>query len=107
MNKYATGTFGAAVLLVAATIGAASPAGAAPSWEMPDVEGMILQEAWDEVVSTTEGLVAPETATENGSPLEQINLTNWVVCSQSPAAGDEILAEEPPELEVARPSRCE
>ena len=106
MKKRATG-IGAATLLVAGALGLAGPASAATSWEMPDVEGMILQQAWDEIVSTTEGAVVPETAAADGTPYEQINLTNWVVCAQSPSDGSEFSAEEPPELEVARPNQCE
>lgn len=54
---------------------------------MPDVEGEVLQDAWDKVVSTTDGAVVPETATAEGPPFEQFNLTNWEVCSQSPDEG--------------------
>ncbi|WP_226863530.1 hypothetical protein [Mycolicibacterium baixiangningiae] len=74
---------------------------------MPDVEGAILQEAHDAIVSTTEGAVVPQTSAADGTPYEQINLTNWVVCAQSPSAGGQISAEAPPELEVARPNECE
>ena len=52
----------------------AAPAAAQPSWEMPDVEGEVLQDAWDKVVSTTDGAVVPETATAEGPPFEQFNL---------------------------------
>lgn len=107
MKKRVAGTVGAATLLIAGTVGLAAPAAAASAWEMPDVEGMILQEAWDEIVSTTDGAVVPETAAADGTPYEQINLTNWVVCEQSPSEGDEFSAEEPPELEVARLNGCE
>jgi beta-lactam-binding protein with PASTA domain len=106
MKKRAAGTVGAVSLLIAGTLGLAAPAAAASSWEMPDVEGMILQEAWDEIVSTTDGAVTPETTAADGTPYEQINLTNWVVCEQSPSEGDEFSAEEPPELEVARLNGC-
>lgn len=106
MKQRATGLLGAAVL-VAGSLGLAGPASAATSWEMPDVEGLILQEAWDEIVSTSEGALVPETSAADGMPYEQINLTNWVVCEQSPSEGDEFSAEEPPELEVARFNGCE
>lgn len=106
MKQRATGLLGAAVL-VAGSIGLAGPAAAATAWEMPDVEGMILQEAWDEIMPASEGALVPETSAADGTPYEQISLTNWVVCEQSPSEGDEISAEEPPELEVARPNGCE
>ena len=107
MNKYATGLVGAVSLLTAAaTIGLASPASAQPSWEMPDVEGELLQGAWDSVVSATDGALVPETAPASGPPYEQINLTYWEVCAQSPEAGDEVSQDAPPELEVARPGLC-
>ncbi|MGE2717627.1 hypothetical protein ACQI4L_26500 [Mycolicibacterium litorale] len=105
MTKRAIGLVGAVTVLAA--IGLAGPAAAADSWEMPDVEGAILQEAHDTIVSTTEGVLVPETSTADGTPYEQINLTNWVVCAQSPAAGGTISAEAPPELEVARFNSCE
>ncbi|MBB2992953.1 hypothetical protein FHR72_004460 [Mycolicibacterium iranicum] len=73
---------------------------------MPDVEGAVLQDAWDAVVSATDGTLEPQTSTAEGPPFEQINLTNWEVCSQSPADGEEISADSPPELEVARPGAC-
>jgi beta-lactam-binding protein with PASTA domain len=106
MNKRATG-LGAVTLLVAGSIGLAGPAAAAESWAMPDVEGAILQEAHDDIASTTSGAVLPETTAADGTPYEQINLTNWVVCAQSPSAGEEISVDSPPELEVARPNGCE
>ena len=61
----------------------------------------------DEIVSTTDGAVVPVTAAVDGTPYEQVNLTNWVVCAQSPSAGEEISVDSPPELEVARPNGCE
>jgi hypothetical protein len=107
MKKRAAVAVGAASLLVTAGVGLAGPVAAAESWAMPDVEGAILQEAHDDIVSTTEGVVFPETSAVDGTPYEQINLTNWVVCAQSPSAGGEITVEEPPSLEVARPNKCE
>ena len=97
---------GVATVLVATALAVAAPAAAQPSWEMPDVEGEVLQDAWDEVVSTTDGAVVPETATAEGPPFEQFNLTNWEVCAQSPDEGDEISVDSPPELEVMRPGAC-
>ncbi|MBO0678990.1 hypothetical protein JRC04_16100 [Mycolicibacterium sp. S2-37] len=106
MDNRVVRLIGAASLLVMGSIGLASPAAADTTWEMPDVEGAVLHEAWGDVVSTTEGALLPETTTADGTPYEQINLTNWVVCSQSPAEGEEISAQEPPELEVARLNGC-
>ncbi|PRC56043.1 hypothetical protein C6A85_40630, partial [Mycobacterium sp. ITM-2017-0098] len=79
----------AASVLVAGAVSFAAPA-AADTWEMPDVEGAVLQSAWDAVVAATDGTLVPETSTAEGPPFEQINLTNWEVCSQSPSAGDEV-----------------
>ncbi|VEG56096.1 Uncharacterised protein [Mycolicibacterium aurum] len=101
----ATAIVGAACLLVAGAIGAAGPA-AADNWEMPNVEGEVLQSAWDAVVAATDGALVPETSTAEGPPFEQINLTNWEVCAQSPSAGEEVSAGTPPQLEVARPGGC-
>lgn len=106
MNKHIAGIVGAASLVVSASVGLASPAAAATEWEMPDVEGSILQGAWDEIVSASEGAVVPSTSSADGMPYEQINLTNWVVCAQSPSEGGMFSVEEPPELEVARPNQC-
>ncbi|MFA7513350.1 MAG: hypothetical protein WCZ29_22990 [Mycolicibacterium vanbaalenii] len=105
MKKHAIGIIGAASLFAAVAIGTANPA-AADTWEMPDVEGKVLQSAWDAVVAATDGELVPETATAEGPPFEQINLTNWEVCSQSPSAGEEVSEDSPPELEVARPNGC-
>lgn len=106
MKNYAAVVVGAAAsLLIAGALGAAGPA-AADTWEMPDVEGAVLQSAWDAVVAATDGTLVPETSTAEGPPYEQINLTNWEVCAQSPSAGEEVSADSPPELEVARPGSC-
>lgn len=106
MRKCALGRIGAATLLAAGAIGLAGPAAAADSWEMPDVRGLILQEADDLIASATGGAVVARTSDANGMPYEQINLTNWVVCSQSPAAGGTISERRPPRLQVARPNKC-
>ncbi|KUI33478.1 hypothetical protein [Mycobacterium sp. GA-2829] len=107
MTKRVGGLLGAVTLLAAGAVGLAAPSAAATSWEMPDVEGQILQEAWDTIASTTENAVVPETSAADGTPYEQINLTNWVVCAQSPAEGGSISVDAPPELEVARFNECE
>lgn len=92
-------------LLFATAVGVASPA-MADEWEMPDVEGELLQSATDAVLKASDGAVAPETSVAAGPPYEQINLTYWEVCSQSPEAGEEVSGDTPPELEVARPNQC-
>ncbi|TFV58203.1 hypothetical protein E4P42_12600 [Mycobacterium sp. PS03-16] len=106
MSKRSASIAGVVSLVVSASIGLASPAAAATEWEMPDVEGQILQSAWDAVLATSEGAVVPATSSADGMPYEQINLTNWVVCAQSPSEGGTFSAEEPPELEVARFNQC-
>jgi hypothetical protein len=105
MKKRGAG-LGVATLLVAGTLGLAGPASAADSWSMPNVEGSVLQEAHDAILSATDGAVVPVTSDADGMPYEQINLTNWVVCSQSPSAGGEISVQAPPQLLVARPNGC-
>lgn len=105
MKIYAARVVAVTSLLLATAVGAASPA-SADEWEMPDVEGDILQSAQDAVLKASDGAVAPETSVASGPPYEQINLTYWEVCSQSPEAGEEISGDTPPELEVARPNQC-
>ncbi|MFB1298196.1 hypothetical protein ACAG24_022020 [Mycobacterium sp. pW049] len=92
-------------LLLTTAVGAASPA-LADEWKMPDVEGELLQNATDAVLKASDGSVSPETSVAAGPPYEQINLTYWEVCAQSPEAGEEISGDTPPELEVARPNQC-
>lgn len=57
---------------------------------MPDVLGLTLQKAEDSVVSITG---EPDMDFRTVSPTinqAQLNLTNWIVCYQSPKADDEI-----------------
>ncbi|MDG4666542.1 hypothetical protein [Mycobacterium sp. 236(2023)] len=105
MKIYAARLIGATSLLFATAVGAASPA-LADEWTMPSVEGELLQSATDAVLEASNGAVSPETSVSSGPPFEQLNLTNWVVCAQSPEAGEEISDDTPPELEVARPNQC-
>lgn len=105
MKSHATRIFAVTSVLFATAVGAASPA-MADEWKMPDVEGELLQSATDAVLEASDGAVSPETSVAAGPPFEQINLTNWVVCAQSPEAGEEISGDTPPELEVARPNQC-
>ncbi|MDA2890494.1 hypothetical protein PDG61_06205 [Mycolicibacterium sp. BiH015] len=105
MKSYAARVLAVSSLLFATAVGAASPA-MADEWKMPDVEGELLQSATDAVLEASEGAVSPETSVASGPPFEQINLTYWEVCSQSPEAGEEVSGDTPPELEVARPNQC-
>lgn len=107
MGKRALGRIGAATVLMAGAVGLAGPAAAAtPTWPMPDVKGLILQKAHDAIAEATGGAVVEQTSDADGLPYEQINLTDWVVCSQSPSAGKKISVKRPPELQVARPNAC-
>ncbi len=105
MKIYAARLIGATSLLFATAVGAASPA-VADEWKMPDVEGELLQSAQDAVLEASDGAVVPDTSVASGPPYEQINLTYWEVCSQSPEAGEEMSGDTAPELEVARPNQC-
>lgn len=106
MRNRALGRIGAATLLAAGAIALAAPAEAQTTWTMPDVKGWILQRAHDEIVKTSDGAVVPVTSDADGTPYQQLNLSDWVVCSQSPAAGGEFSVQRPPRLKVARPNAC-
>ncbi|MGE2713352.1 hypothetical protein ACQI4L_04765 [Mycolicibacterium litorale] len=101
--------FGAAagvLSMVAATaIVLAGPAVAAPPWVMPDVRGMNLQQANDTVKAVTdEKDLVVHSINLTGPPQQQTNLTNWIVCSQSPRAGGNIGAKTSIVVGVRRPN---
>lgn len=62
---------------------------AASTWEMPDLDGMILQKAVEAVYAASGDPAFP---IKPNNPLGQnvYNLTNWEVCDQSPRAGREV-----------------
>ena len=77
-----------ALAITGTAICAAGGASAAndPPWTMPDVVGQTLQKAEDTLLAVTGD---PDMDIRTSSPKinqEQINLTNWVVCYQSPKA---------------------
>lgn len=91
MQKQLLGAMGAAISVLASTIVLAGPATAAQDgstqWVMPAVKGSILQPALNAIYSVT-GTQDIDLRIVNTSNNQQvINLTNWEVCSQSPAGG--------------------
>ena len=80
--------FSVTLTILAAAIGFAGPASAAPaSWTMPDVRGQILNRAVKTVQETTgvPGLKFRYLDRRNGQDVH--NESNWIVCAQSPGAG--------------------
>jgi PASTA domain len=87
-------------------VAAESPTAASPAttqWEMPDVVGMNLQAAQDHLQSVTDYGVPLSTSTDaTGQGRPQLMDRNWVVCSQSPAAGATLAAGDVPDLVVVK-----
>lgn len=83
-------TFG----MLAATTGFAGPAVAAQDsdvvWEMPDVRGMVLQQAVNAVFDVTGPAELDLRLIDSRAGQQVINQTNWAVCAQSPGAGGTI-----------------
>lgn len=76
--------------------------GAQPTWEMPDVKGMILHPALQSILSATGGKqVKINYVDAGGQPV--YNDENWMVCGQSPAPGAET-AKYAVTLKVERPA---
>ncbi|MGB0971842.1 MAG: hypothetical protein ACPGVG_12910 [Mycobacterium sp.] len=73
--------------ILAATIGFAGPASAAPAvWVMPDVRGDVLKRAMNTVQEVTPAKLDIRLIDRrNGQDVH--NQTNWSVCSQSPGPG--------------------
>ncbi|WP_006244334.1 hypothetical protein [Mycolicibacterium tusciae] len=95
---------------VAAPTAAAEESDAA-TWEMPDVEGSMLQNAIDATLEAagSEDAVAFSFASD-GPATVVYNYTNWRVCGQSPSAEGALETTDEPaevEFEVARPGGCE
>jgi hypothetical protein len=95
---------------VAAPIAAAEESDAA-AWEMPDVEGSMLQNAIDATVEAAGSEDAVKFSFGADGPATVVyNYTNWRVCGQSPAAEGAVEDTAEPaavEFEVARPGGCE
>jgi hypothetical protein len=89
---------------VAAPIAAAQDSGA-DTWTMPDTENSMLKNA---VAATYEAAGTENIEFEYSfAGLTQVvhNDTNWRVCAQSPAAGEEVEGTTV-EFELARPGGC-
>lgn len=81
---------GAASAVVLAT-SLAGPASAEQLGVMPDVQGMVLSRAEAEILGITdEKALVVNTQTTRGPAQDQLSATSWVVCWQSPAAGEPI-----------------
>lgn len=82
---------GAATLLLPAAISFAGPAQAANGFVMPSIDGMNLQEAEDAVNKAANGIpVTMSSHNLKGMKQKQLSLADWLVCEQSPAAGEKI-----------------
>jgi hypothetical protein len=104
--KYRVMAAGAAAIVMAA-VAAAPVAGAqTTTWEMPDLEDANLAAAVSSFSSATEGSGLTLRFANRSGPGEVINLTNWTVCAQSPAAGTTLTAKSRPIVGVNRPNQC-
>jgi hypothetical protein len=96
---------GVVSMTAAGSITLAGPAAAAAPWAMPDVRGMNLQQATTTIKGVTdEQDLKVDSINLTGPPQKQINLTNWIVCSQSPRAGGSIGARTSIAVGVRRPN---
>lgn len=113
MNKNVIAAVSAMCVMGAATVVTAGPALAAKgdpaapgsettTWEMPDLEGMILHPALKSILSATGGKQVSIKYVDAGH-LPVYNDENWMVCGQSPAAGAET-AKYSVTLKVERPA---
>ena len=79
------------LVILAATIGAASPASAAPaSWVMPEVRDMVLQKAVKSVQEVTGSAELDFRFIDRRNGQDVHNQANWVVCFQNPKVGQRI-----------------
>ncbi|OKH74726.1 hypothetical protein EB72_15565 [Mycobacterium sp. SWH-M1] len=84
----------------AATVAAAAPAiadepsaigaGNPPPWVMPDLRGLVLQTAIDEVYAVSGPVKLNFVFDDTKGNRDVINTTYWTVCWQSPKAGKAI-----------------
>ncbi|AQA01886.1 hypothetical protein BVC93_04930 [Mycobacterium sp. MS1601] len=92
-----------AMALLPATIGLAGPAQAAQSFTMPSIKGMNLQEAEDAVTAAAQGMPLDlESHNITGMAQQQLSLTDWLVCGQTPKAGTTISATREVDFNVVR-----
>lgn len=89
MRQRLAASVGATTLVFGAMIGAAAPASADRTWEMPGpLRGSTLAQAQAALQPLLDGGVIRLNAyNRNGAAQEILNATNWIVCSQSPRAG--------------------
>jgi beta-lactam-binding protein with PASTA domain len=88
-------------------VAAAPVAGAqTTTWEMPDIKGANLAAAVASFDAATEGSGLTLNFVNRSGPGEVINLTNWTVCAQSPAAGSTLSKKSKPAVGVNRPTPC-
>lgn len=73
---------------IAATV--LSGCGGGPTWVMPDVVGIDLQAAQDAVQQLTGFRVVVASHDRTGADRTQVVDREWVVCTQSVAAGSEL-----------------
>lgn len=107
MKRHKTVVAGVSALLLVLSVGVAGPAGADPTAEMPDVEGKNLQTAAGDITDALAGLDQGLNIMRNdGSSGVFINLTNWIVCWQSPKAGEEVTEDTWVGVGVERPNGC-
>lgn len=105
MKRQISAVAGVVSMAAAGAITLAAPSAAAPPWAMPDVRGMNLQQATDTIKGVTdEKDLTVNSINLTGAPQKQINLTNWIVCSQSPRAGGSIGAKTSIVVGVRRPN---
>lgn len=90
MKKQLTIAASAFALLLPSAIGLAGPAAAAAQgFTMPSISGMNLQEAENAVEAAASGApLAMESHNITGMAQKQLSLTDWLVCDQTPAAGE-------------------
>ena len=83
--------FSMTVAVLAATVGFAGPASAAPaSWVMPDVRNMVVKRAIKSINEVTGSAELDIRLMDQKAGQEVTNQTNWAVCQQSPRAGQAI-----------------
>jgi beta-lactam-binding protein with PASTA domain len=104
--KYRVMAAGAAAIVTSALVAAPVAGAQTTTWEMPDIEGANLAAAVASFESATEGSGLKLNMVNRAGPSEVINLTNWTVCAQSPAAGSTLTAKSRPAVGVNRPTEC-
>lgn len=73
---------------------------------MPAIKGMSLARAEKVFGDATQGSGLALRPINWAGVGEIINLTNWTICSQDPAAGATLTAKSKPAVGVKRPNEC-